>query len=525
MTGAERGITPPEGEVYKAKRPRRRPTVAETEQQGPGFRIRVDNPDLLFEAIQSGVSGEVGKILLEKPVESLEVNVLSGLEDFNYLAKVNPDFTWEQKQNSGTERITTSVVKRYSGLTERGGNLIVTAPRGTRIVVSIRTGFGERIGITTGILEERFGDGAVQLAPAPKITRESFENTTADFTEFLEAYIKEFYKETKKPSPDEELVIKSPKQLLGERGRGRLRDMTTPEGLIGKIEIERPSVSFAEIGGQTNAKREIEGLAFALSNPDLYRKWGTKPPKGIILYGPPGTGKTLMARALASQANARFFHIEASDISSKWYGESEEIVKSIFELANASDEKTIVFFDEVDAVAPHRTGAHEATQRVLATLLENMDGIVAKENVVVVASTNRLDAIEPALLRAGRFDRWVEVPLPDEDGRRQIFEIHMRKAAEVAERDLFNHVNLDEVVAKTEKSSGADIAEIVRRSLEEKVREEGTTGQEPDVITTEDIIKEIKGYERTRETRRSIGFPTRSQQRDELQTAHDLNKS
>lgn len=517
MAGTERGVTPPEDKTSKPRRPRRRSVVAEPVQSGPGFRVRVDNPDLLFEAIQSGISGEIGKVLLEKPIQSLEVNVESGLESFNYLAEVDPDYMWIHEQRRGMERVITSVLKRYSGLTERGGNLIVTAPRGTRILVSRRMGIGERVAITTGIFKSGYHEDSVQLAPAPKITSESFENTTADFNEFLEHFVRDFYTLGKKASPDEELVIKSPKLVLGKRARKR-EDMSTPEGLIGKIEVERPRVEFGEIGGQTNAKREIEGLAFALSNPDLYKKWGTKPPKGIILYGPPGTGKTLMARALASQANARFFHVEASDISSKWYGESEQIVKSIFELANASNEKTIIFFDEIDSVAPHRTGAHEATQRVMATLLENMDGIVAKENVVVVASTNRLDSVEPALLRAGRFDRWVEVPLPDNEGRQQILEIHMRRAEAVANRALFNHVNLDEVVAKTEKSSGADIAEIIRRALEEKVREEGTTGQEPGVITMEDILREIKGYERTRETKRTIGFNTQSQPRESLAT-------
>ena len=149
-----------------------------------------------------------------------------------------------------------------------------------------------------------------------------------------------------------------------------------------------------------------------MKNPELYRKWGTKPPKGIILYGDPGTGKTLLAKALASQAEARFFHVEASDVASKWYGESEKMVKDIFRLASRNGDKTIIFFDEIDAIAPPREGAHEATQRVVSTLLENMDGIASHDNVMVVASTNRLESIDPALLRPGRFDRWVEVPLP-----------------------------------------------------------------------------------------------------------------
>lgn len=278
------------------------------------------------------------------------------------------------------------------------------------------------------------------------------------------------------------------------------------------MEIQRPDVKFENIGGQIEAKKEIQGLAFALKNPELYKKWGTNPPKGIILYGPPGTGKTLMAKALASQAKARFFHVEASDIASKWYGESEQIVKSIFDLAGQNGENTIIFFDEIDAIAPQREGAHEATQRVVGTLLENMDGMASRNNVMVVASTNRLNSIEPALLRAGRFDRWVEVPLPDEEGRKQIFNIHMSKAENIAGRSLFSGVNLDAIVPNTEKSSGADIAEIIRRALEEKVRQEGM-GQDTGIVTTEDILRVLKNYERVGEMKRTMGFARPQQEK------------
>lgn len=309
------------------------------------------------------------------------------------------------------------------------------------------------------------------------------------------------------------MVLRPPKVgANGLRGRseGLFGGIKTPDQLLGKLEIEKPNVTFEDIGGQAQAKREIQGIAFALKNPELYKKWGTKPPKGVILYGHSGTGKTLMAKALASQAEARFFHIEASDIASKWYSESEQIVKSIFELASSTGENTIIFFDEIDAIAPQREGAHEVTHRVVSTLLENMDGMVSQNNVMIVASTNRLESIEPALLRAGRFDKWVEVPLPDEEGRKQIFGIHMRKAQETAGRDLFNNVNLEAIVSKTEKSTGADIVEIIRRVLEEKVRQEGT-GSQPGEVTTEDVLREIKNYERVRETKRTMGFITTSE--------------
>ena len=268
---------------------------------------------------------------------------------------------------------------------------------------------------------------------------------------------------------------------------------------MSKIEIDRPNVTFDEIGGQETAKREVEGLAFALSNPDLYKKWGTRPPKGVLLYGPPGTGKTLMAKALASQAKARFLHIKASDIGSKWYGESEQIVEQIFQFAGENG-KTIIYFDEIDSIAPPRDGKHEATQKVIGTLLQNIDGIGSSDNVMIVASTNKLQNIDEAMLRPGRLDRLVDVGLPDEQGIKQIFGIHQQKVNKAADRELFDGVDTEHIAEMMKGFSGADIAEIIRRTLEEKVRQEGI-GKEPGLVTTGDIVGEIKAYERVKEER------------------------
>jgi len=342
-----------------------------------------------------------------------------------------------------------------------------------------------------------------QIIPPPSSDKESYDKVMADFIDVFKTSVEETYKATETNSPDEVLVLHPP-MISMDRDKSETNH-NIPEALAGKIEIEKPNITFDDVGGQTEAKKEIEGISFALKNPDLYKKWGTKPPKGVILYGPPGTGKTLMAKALASEANARFFHVEASDIASKWYGESEKTLKSIFDLAHQTGENTIIFFDEIDAIAPQRDGSHEATQKIVSTFLENMDGIVNNDNVMIVASTNRLGAIEPALLRPGRFDRWVEVPLPDENGRRQILDIHIKKAETAANRDLFNGINIEEIISATDKASGADIAEIIRRVLEVKVRQEGN-GENPQLVTTEDILKEIRGYERVKETKRTIGF-------------------
>lgn len=497
-----------------------------------GFSVRVENPDLIFKAIQNGVSGEIGKHLLESPVEEVKAEIKSGKDSFNILGEVSIDLRAtlgleKRVKQISPEDVINTIAQGYVGnnpdgkIIERARNLVITAPRGTRLVLSVGR-MDRDIKISTGLVEPRYsvGEEPIQLVSAPLSTQEGFEASMEDFIDVMKVAVQEMYKSVRKVSPDEELVLRPPKiGLSGGKDRnlgGIFGNIETPADLAGKIEIEKPDVKFADIGGQSEAKREIQGLAFALKNPDLYQKWGTKSPKGIILYGPPGTGKTLMAKALASQAEARFLHVEASDIASKWYGESEKIVKSIFDLAASYGEPTIIFFDEVDAVAPQREGAHQATQRTVSTLLENMDGMVANPNVMVVASTNRLESVDSALLRAGRFDRWVEVPLPDEQGRRQILDIHMRKAEEIAGRTLFHQISVDTVVSSMERTSGADIAEIIRRVLEDKVRQEGM-GQEASEVSTEDILREIKGYEKVRETKRRLGFPTSQVSSNRLQ--------
>lgn len=489
----------------------------EPEPRPSNFRVKIGDLLSIHSATQRGVSGDLGIALLTDPLELVTVSLQSQEGEYNLygVIKMNNDspatLVTETFKNAGRR-----YKKETAGslLTESNKGYIITTPAGNTFIICRHPYIiTPEVYVTTGSIKE---PGAyLQITPGPKPGSPlDIETVLKEFADVLQITVDEAYKLAGKDVAEAELVLRGPRQPLeGPSAIGgppveKPFLQKTPENLLGKIEIERPDVSFEDIGGQAGPKKEIQGLAFALKNPELYKKWGTKPPKGIILYGSPGTGKTLMAKALASQADARFFHVMASDIASKWYGESEQIVRDIFELASQNGGKTIIFFDEVDAIAPQREGAHEVTKRVVSTLLENMDGIGANDNVMVVASTNRLEGIDPALLRAGRFDRWVEVPLPDEEGRRQIFGIHMNRAEVVAGRTLFESVSLDAIIPKTEKSSGADIAEIIRRVLEEKVRQEGT-GQQPTLVTTENILSQIKSYERVRETKRSIGFVTR----------------
>ena len=242
---------------------------------------------------------------------------------------------------------------------------------------------------------------------------------------------------------------------------------------------EEEAAGFADVGGQAEAVSQLEAVCQAIKEPDSYRRWGVRPPRGVLLYGPPGTGKTLLARALAKESGARFIHVRATDVVSKWYGEAEKKLQEAFDWARR-ERPSVLFFDEIDALGRSREFAHEATHRLVSTFLENMDGLEGIEGVVVLAATNRPEAVDEALTRPGRFDRLVEVGLPDEAGRQAIFRVHLAKADVRAGRRVFE--TLDEggwerLLKATEGLSGADIAEAVRRALEIKVRAGATGGQ------------------------------------------------
>ena len=241
---------------------------------------------------------------------------------------------------------------------------------------------------------------------------------------------------------------------------------------------EEEATGFADVGGQAEAVSQLEAICQAIKDPESYKRWGVRPPRGILLFGPPGTGKTLLARALARESGARFIHVRATDVVSKWYGEAERKLQEAFDWARR-ERPAVLFFDEIDALGRSRDFAHEATHRVVTTFLENMDGLEGMEGVIVVAATNRPQAVDEALTRPGRFDRLVEVGLPDPPGRQAIFKVHLAKADKRAGRPVFEPLDeggWERLLLATQGLSGADIAEAVRRALELKVRAGATQG-------------------------------------------------
>jgi len=230
-------------------------------------------------------------------------------------------------------------------------------------------------------------------------------------------------------------------------------------------ELARPSVTYEDIGGLEDELQRIrEMIELPLKHPEIFTRLGIDPPKGVLLYGPPGTGKTLIARAVANEAGANFFSIQGPEIMSKFYGQSEERLREIFTDAE-KNAPSVIFIDELDSIAPKRDEVQgEVERRVVAQLLTLMDGLATRGNVIVIAATNREDAIDPALRRPGRFDREIEIGVPTADGRQEIMLIHTRGMP--LEKDFAP----EQVAEITHGFVGADLAALAREAAMRALR-------------------------------------------------------
>jgi transitional endoplasmic reticulum ATPase len=235
-----------------------------------------------------------------------------------------------------------------------------------------------------------------------------------------------------------------------------------------EVSIEVPNVKWDQVGGLEQVKRRlIEAIEWPLKYAELFEVSNTIPPKGILLYGSPGTGKTLLARAVATESEVNFISIKGPELLSKWVGESEKGVRELFKKARQAS-PCILFFDEMDAIAPVRgsgTGDSHVTERVISQLLTELDGIEGLKNVVIIAATNRLDIIDPAVLRPGRFDYLIELPLPDLDTRQAIFQVHLKN------KPLARNVDIKILAQDTEGMSGAEIESVCRSASMSAIRD------------------------------------------------------
>jgi len=279
----------------------------------------------------------------------------------------------------------------------------------------------------------------------------------------------------------------------------------TPSGMR-EVFIENPDVKWEDVGGLEDVKKELqEAVEWPMKYPGLYDKLGHRMPRGILLHGTSGTGKTLLAKAVATQSEANFVSVRGPELLSKWVGESERGIREIFKRARQSA-PCVVFFDEIDSIAPVRGGGGETavTERVVSQLLTELDGMENMHGVVVLAATNRADMIDPALLRPGRFDKIIQIPLPDKESRRRILEINAKEIPAVTDSGKPDHVDFEKLSELTDGLSGADVAAIANTAVslvihefldshpEIKEIEKSTQGAEVKMKHFEEAVKKVR---------------------------------
>ena len=287
-----------------------------------------------------------------------------------------------------------------------------------------------------------------------------------------------------------------------------------------EVFVEVPDVTWEDVGGLEDTKERLrETIQWPLDYPDVFETLDMQAAKGVLMYGPPGTGKTLLAKAVANEAQSNFISIKGPELLNKFVGESEKGVREVFEKAR-SNAPTVVFFDEIDSIAGERGGNTTDSgvgERVVSQLLTELDGLEELEDVVVIATTNRPDLIDSALLRPGRLDRHVHVPVPDEDGRRKILEVHTR------DKPLADDVDLDDLAARTEGYVGADIEALTREASMAASREFINSVDPEDIPDTVGNVRvQMKHFEEALEqVRASVDEETREQY-EEIEERFDV---
>ena len=294
---------------------------------------------------------------------------------------------------------------------------------------------------------------------------------------------------------DEKLLVPGSRVALNQQTFGIVEILPSEKDAnVSGMEIEaKPDITYDRIGGLEDQIIEVkETVELPLKEPELFEKIGIDPPKGVLLYGPPGTGKTLLAKAVANETNATFIKIVASEFVKKYIGEGARLVREVFELAKEKA-PAIIFIDELDAVAAQRlkssTSGDREVQRTLMQLLAELDGFESRGDIGIIGATNRPDILDPALLRPGRFDRFIEVPLPGDEGRKEILKIHTKgmSLADDAEIDLLTEL--------TNGLSGADLKAVCTEAGMFAIRDKREEVTVADFMDAVDKISNAKNKE------------------------------
>jgi len=380
----------------------------------------------------------------------------------------------EESYGELERRVVSQILTQMDGLKSRGRVVVIAATnRPNSIDPALRRPgrFDREVAINVPNKEGRLNILKIHTRNMP-LTKDVNLNKLADITYgFVGADVSALCKEAamnvlRRILPDLKLGEKTqiPKEIyeklkITQKDFDQALRLVRPSALR-EVLIEKPNVNWEDVGGLSKLKQElIEAIEWPLKHSSAFKRIGIKPPSGLLLYGPPGTGKTLLAKAVANESEANFILVRGPELLNKFVGESEKGVRKVFERARQSA-PTIIFFDEIDSLTPKRglSSDSQVTERVVNTLLSEMDGLEELNDVVVIAATNRPDIIDAALLRPGRFDRFLLTVPPVKEGRLEIFKIHTKKMP------LFKDVDLDKLAEKTEGYVGADIQLVCREA-------------------------------------------------------------
>ncbi len=323
-----------------------------------------------------------------------------------------------------------------------------------------------------------------------KLKMENIKEDVENVTFLAEAFINTAYS-TKNKTINFELATKI-SEKLGERQSILLMRRRRRMARSRKIVLERPTLTFDQIGGCGLAKEELTMLAHGLKTPESYRRWGINYPRGIILHGLPGTGKTMLAKAMANLAKASLYCVGATDVLTCYYGESPKMVGEVFDIAK-KHAPAIILFDEIDSLVQRRGTIHEESGRIVSVFLQKMDGIKVLDKVTVIGTTNLVESIDPAILRPGRFDKIIEVTPPDTAAKAEIFRLHCNG------RRVSRDIDFNALSEKCDGFTGADIAEVIQMSLGRKLKEELASNKDVVPVGFDDIMSDISEHKKRKE--------------------------
>jgi AAA+ superfamily predicted ATPase len=480
---------------------RRKPSPPEKESRG--LEIIIEDRNSIYEAIKEGKSGRLGTTHLRRPIEKIEVHLKSEAEEnSNPLAILHISKTTNPELNRYgiTNDIEHHMEKIFGKkkVKEEGGIFTLTEGN-TKFAIELNFKLSQLSHITINAGNAYYSNGTIlELTPKPQKTKDYTEETLEGFIKLLRVCTNAIYLahgekipdniELKLHPPEEPPLPSNPITIFQKEPGNNLPSYDSGKVLDFKIkEPKEIQVSFDDISGQEEAKLRLKEL---ILSEEEYGKFGTKPPKVIIIHGPPGTGKTSLVEAFAREANAKLVYINRDRPDS----ELEKIIK-ILSNPDKYNKRIIIFFHRLDEITPKTDEMYGPTQRSICTLLKAIDKD-KPDNITVMGTINNPKHFGDNILNSGRLDNLIRVDLPKEDEREKIFYTHMNKAKEKAGRDLFGDIDLKKIKEETKGMSGAHIKNIITRVLQKKSSEKNTTGEESQLVNINDIKKQIDIYKK-----------------------------